>query len=172
MQHIRYHWIVAALALCLVQLPTTMAHADSDLKITDGLVVAIEYTLTLNDKSVADTNVGGEPLSYVHGKHEILPSLETRLVGLHVGQSKIIEISAADAYGVYNDTAIVMVEKNQIPPDAKVGSILTTQEGQPVRVLDLTGDNAKLDFNHPLAGQDLTFNVKILGVDPPKPTLR
>ena len=145
MQHTTQKSIVATIAMCLALLPSTQTLADADLKIADGLVVAIEYTLTLSDKSVADTNLDGEPLSYVHGQHKILPSLESGLAGMHVGQTKTINISAADAYGVYNDKAIVAVDKNQIPPDAKVGSILTTNEGQPVRVLKLTEDKVMVD---------------------------
>ena len=164
--------MVPAIAMSLWLLTSPQAGADADLQIADGLVVGIEYTLTLDDQSVADTNVGGEPLSYIHGRHQILPSLESGLVGMHVGQTKTIKVKAADAYGVYNQTAIVSVDKNQIPPDAKVGSILSTTDGKPTRVLELTDDTATLDFNHPLAGQDLTFDVTILGVERQKPSVR
>ncbi len=165
MHHITQKAIVAVLPMCLVLLLlSTQALSGADLKITDGHVVTIEYTLTLSDNSVADTNVGGEPLSYVHGQHQILPHLESELAGMHVGQTKIVKVKAADAYGVYSDKAIVSIGKDQIPPDAKVGSILTSNEGHPARILELNEDKAMLDFNHPLAGQDLIFDVKILGV--------
>ena len=84
---------------------------------------------------------------------------------MQVGQTKTITLNAADAYGVYNDKAVVPVDKKKVPPEAKAGSVLTTSDGQLVRILALTEDKAIIDFNHPLAGQGLTFNMKILGVE-------
>ncbi len=168
---IQKKFLTAFIILC--SLPVIpYAFADTNLKVDDELVIAIEYTLILADGSVADTNVGGEPLAYLHGRHEILPALEVALTGMQAEQRKTVKIKAADAYGVYNQTAIMEIPRDQIPKNAKAGSILSTMEGQPARVLELTEKIAKIDFNHPLAGQDLTFDVKIISVTPKQPSVR
>src|SRR5690606_29155538 len=79
------------------------AFAQNDLAIADGMKVSLEYILTLPDKSVADSNVGQEPITFVQGAHEIVPGLEKALEGMKAGQKRRIDVSAQDAYGAYNN---------------------------------------------------------------------
>jgi FKBP-type peptidyl-prolyl cis-trans isomerase SlyD len=132
--------------------------------------VSIEYTLKLDDGTVADTNVGAEPLVYTQGASQILPGLENELLGLKVWDTKQVALTAANGYGEIDADLFQTVPASQIPEDArKAGTQLMaqSQEGQarPVRVHEVKGEEGVMDFNHPLAGKALNFDVKILAVD-------
>lgn len=141
-----------------------------DMTISEGKTVSIEYTLTLEDKAVIDSNVGGKPLTYIQGKRQIIPGLEKELVGLKVGDSKDVTVTPEEGYGPILDDAFVEVRKDQLPEEAwKVGAQVQgqTPQGQVVRgrVLKINEDKATIDFNHPLAGKTLFFAVKILDIE-------
>lgn len=138
--------------------------------ISDGKQVSLEYTLTLEDKSKIDSNVGKEPLVYTQGAHEIIPGLEKQVAGLKVGESKRIEVPPAEGYGAVDPARKQEVEKNRIPEDArKVGAKLTGQgpQGQPIfaQVTEVKDTTVVLDMNHPLAGKKLIFDIKVLKVE-------
>lgn len=140
------------------------------LAIVDGKQVSLEYTLTLEDKSQVDSNVGKAPLVYTQGAHEIIPGLEKQLPGLKVGESKRIEVSATDGYGEVDPARKQEIEKSRIPEDAqKVGAKLTGQGpgGQPIfaQVTEVKEGTVVLDLNHPLAGKKLIFDIKVLKVE-------
>jgi len=135
-----------------------------------GSQVSIEYTLTLDGGEVADTNVGGSPLKYEQGSGQILPALESELLGLAVGATKEVDLSAEQGYGPVNTELYDTVEAAQIPEDARtVGAMLVAQapngEQRPVRVHEVKGEEIVLDLNHPLAGKALHFAVKIIAID-------
>ncbi len=137
--------------------------------VSQGKNVSIEYTLTLEDKSVIDSNVDAEPLSFVLGSHEIIPGLENALEGMRVGESKKVTVKPEDAYGLVSKDAVSEVKKEQVPQDAlQVGAVLQGQspDGQVIlaRVVEIKEETVLLDYNHPLAGQTLYFDVKILDV--------
>jgi len=160
------------LAAVLYALSITTAatvRADEQLPIADGLEVGLEYTLTLADKTKVATNIDGPPLTYVQGSHQIIPSLETAMVGLKVGDTKHAEIAAKDAFGPYDEKAVMTVKKDQVPPDTAAGSMLSSSDGRPVKVLEVKESEVVLDLNHPLAGKDLVFDVKVLSVGKPAP---
>jgi FKBP-type peptidyl-prolyl cis-trans isomerase 2 len=162
------HLLLIAASVIAIGTASWMApvRAESD-QIADGLKVSLEYTLTLSDKTVVDSNVGRAPLSYIQGEHQIVPGLEKALSGMKVGQQKRIEVPSAQAYGDYDKAARVTVEKSKVPPDLKVGTMLRSADGRPVTVLEVGDKSVVLDLNHPLAGKNLTFDVKILKVDKP-----
>lgn len=142
--------------------------------IVDGKQVSLEYTLTLEDKSKVDSNVGKDPLVFTQGAHEIIPGLEKKISGLKVGESKQIEISPEDGYGPVDPQRKQEVEKEKVPEDArKVGAKLTGQgpDGRMVfaQVTEVKDKTVILDLNHPLAGKKLFFEIKVLKVeDAPK----
>lgn len=160
---------VLTLLLCGSLFAAPQARAESGLAVADGLKVSIEYTLTLPDKSVAESNVGEAPFSYIQGAQQVVPGLEKGLAGLKAGQTKRVNVPAEQGYGVYDDKRRIKVPRNKIPSEAKVGSMLMDRSGRPVKVLELTNDSATLDLNHPLAGKALTFDVKILNVEKVEP---
>lgn len=138
--------------------------------IKEGSTVSIEYTLTLDDGATADSNVGGEPLVYNQGEQEILPALEEALVGLAEGDSKQVKLTAEQGYGLVDPEGFQEVTPDMVPEDARtVGTMLIASdpEGnrQPIRVHEVGADKIVLDFNHPLAGQALTFDIRILAVE-------
>ena len=138
--------------------------------IENGKKVSVEYTLTLEDGSVADSNVGGEPLVYEQGSQTILPALEAAMQGMQVDQSKRVTLSAADGYGEIDPKKHLKVQKDRVPAEGQeLGQILTVSDAQGreqmVRVVDVQDEVLILDFNHPLAGQTLHFEVKVLGIE-------
>lgn len=144
--------------------------------IADGKQVSLEYTLTLEDKSQIDSNVGKDPLIFTQGAHEIIPGLEKKLSGMKVGESKKIEVSPEEGYGPVDPQRKQEVEKMKIPEDArKVGAKLTGQgpDGRMVfaQVTEVKDDTVVLDLNHPLAGKKLFFDIKVLKVEDAPKTL-
>lgn len=148
---------------------------DKSMTVTNGKLIEIEYTLKLEDKSTVDSNVGGDPLQFVQGEHQIIPGLESALDGMAVGTSKHVVVKPEEGYGPVDPKAIKEVEKSKIPPTGlKVGSELQGRDpdGRSVyaKVKEIKESTVVLDFNHPLAGQKLLFDVKVLKVlDPPAP---
>lgn len=138
--------------------------------VENGRQISIEYTLTLDDGTTADTNVGEEPLTFTHGDGEILEALEAALAGLEVDDEKQVRISAEDGYGLVDPDAFDRVELDAIPADARqVGTMLVAEDEdgnqQSVRVHEIGADEIVLDLNHPLAGQALNFAVRILAIE-------
>ena len=139
------------------------------LSISDGKFVSLEYTLTLEDKKVLDTNVGGDPLNYTQGTQQIIPGLEVALLGMKPGERKQVIIEPKNGYGEIDEKRIKEIPIEQIPADArKVGMQLEGQSpnGQVIHstVKEIKEKMIVLDFNHPLAGKKLFFDVKILDV--------
>jgi FKBP-type peptidyl-prolyl cis-trans isomerase SlyD len=137
--------------------------------VSSGVKVSIEYTLRLDDDRVVDTNVGSGPLTYVHGSREIVPGLERALEGMKIGDSKRVTLTPEEGYGVVNPEAFVEVKKEQIPKDAlRVDAELEGRDASgrvfQIRVAEIKSETVVLDFNHPLAGRTLRFEVKILDI--------
>src|SRR5262245_4159004 len=104
--------VIALLAVALSIAVGSQALAD-DQVVADGKKVSFEYTLKA-DKAVVDTNVGKDPVSYVHGENQIIPGLEKAFTGMKVGESKHVDIAAKDAYGAYDEKAKVTIEKSKV----------------------------------------------------------
>lgn len=142
---------------------------SEDLKVQDGHVVSMEYTLKV-DGMVTDSSEGQDPLEYVHGAGNIIPGLEREMTGMSVGDSKDVKIAAAEGYGERDDSAFMDVPRDQFPNEIpmNVGTELQVQNqaGQPMfaRIEKVEDKNVRLNFNHPLAGKDLHFNVRVIGL--------
>ena len=165
---------VLAVLLVMTLTPATSQAADTKQTVTEGKNVSLEYTLTLDDKSVIESNVGKQPLTYTHGTQQIIPGLEKALEGLAVGDTKEVTVAPAEGYGEKDPNALQEVQKTLIPSDALVvGARLEgqTPDGHTVypRVAEIKDDTVMLDFNHPLAGKTLHFNVKILDIQQEQP---
>lgn len=140
-----------------------------DAVVTAGKKVKMDYTLTVNNDQV-ETSVGKKPLEFIDGDRMIIPGLERGIEGMRVGEEKIITVSPKDAYGEADPKALKEFPKNKMPTNVepKVGMVLraTAPDGQsfPAVIAQIKGDTVILDFNHPLAGKQLTFKVKILDI--------
>lgn len=166
--------VVCGFFLMFVTFMTSVQAQTSDgetpMTVSDGKTISMEYTLTLEDQKVIDTNVGKAPLKFTQGSHQIIPGLETALEGMKKGESKQVTVAPEQAYGVSNPQAIQEVPIDKIPPEArKVGMTLQGKDanGRMVhpRVTEVKEQVVVLDFNHPLAGKTLNFDVKILDVE-------
>lgn len=133
--------------------------------IKEGSKVKFDYTLTVEGK-VADTSAGHGPLEYVHGAGHIIPGLEEELLGMKVGDKKTVNVKAEKAYGLVLEEAIRRVPKEAVggAENLKVGDMVgASNAGHTFRAIvkEITDKEVVLDFNHPLAGKDLTFEVEI-----------
>ncbi len=134
----------------------------------ENCVVGIEYEVKeAGTTEVVDSKKGAEPLEFIIGKGQIIPGLETALVGMAKGESGDIMVSAADAYGDVNPEAKQILPIDQFAGvDLIEGMALYGQgeDGQTVQVTVKSFDDKEVnvDFNHPLAGKDLMFSVTVL----------
>jgi FKBP-type peptidyl-prolyl cis-trans isomerase SlyD len=159
--------VILSILLSAVLIPANAQEQAST--VSTGMEIAVEYTLKLDDKAVFESNVGAEPLIYVQGAHQIVPGLEKALEGTKVGESKQVTVSPDEGYGTIDQEAFLEVEKARIPPEAhNVGATLQGQtasgEVLRARVTEVKDSTVVLDFNHPLAGKTLYFEVKILQI--------
>ncbi len=138
--------------------------------VQDGAVVSLAYTLRLSNGEVIDYSEAEDPLEYLHGAENIIPGLERELSGLHVGDSKEVELAPDDGYGAYDPEEVEVVERTLLPKDLqlKLGMVLAISDDQgnlsEAYVREIGPKNVTLDFNHPLAGQRLFFSVQVLGI--------
>ncbi len=130
----------------------------------------VHYTGKLDDGTIFDSSREREPLSFTLGAGQVIPGFDDALMGMTVGDSKTVRIPADQAYGEHRDDLVLEVTLDQFPADAnpQVGQQfeLRTQSGQPIpaTVTEVSGSTAKLDANHPLAGQALTFELELVAV--------
>lgn len=136
--------------------------------IQDGETVLVHYKGQLADGTVFDSSADREPLTVAMGKGEVIPGFEQALLGMDVGQSKTIEIPCAEAYGPRSDEMVFELPRTQmaddVEPEAGQMLQLTVEDGGQymVQVVDVNAEIVKVDGNHPLAGQDLTFDIQVV----------
>ena len=140
--------------------------------VQDGLVVSMEYTLSV-DGEVLDSSKDAGPLQFLAGYDNIVPGLEREMTGMKIGESKDVLVLPEDGYGEFDEEAFMKVPRSEFPADMEL------EEGLELNVTDEDGQNqlafvenfndevVRLDFNHPLAGAELQFNVKVVGLREP-----
>ena len=140
--------------------------------VQNNVVVSMEYTLQV-DKEEIDSSKGQDPLQFLVGHGNIISGLEREMIGMKVGESKEVVIAPAEGYGEFDEQAFMDVPRSAFPKDMTIeeGSELTVRDdsGQSryARVDTIEGENVTLNFNHPLAGDELHFNVKVVGLREP-----
>jgi len=141
-------------------------------KIEDGVIVSLAYTLTV-DGDVLDQSSDDDPLLYLHGADNIIPGLERALAGLAVGDNKKVVVEPGDAYGEYDPDDVQEVERELFPADVDLqeGVVLLMRDETgnqfEATVVEIDDDVVTLDFNHPLAGETLTFEVRVVSLREP-----
>ncbi len=140
--------------------------------INQDSAVTLHFTIKMQDGSVADsTHNMGKPAKFVMGDCSLSENFEQCLLGLQVGEQKAIELKAADAFGMPNPDHIHHMDRTKFGGEAEVevGTIMAFSgpDGMeiPGIITEIAGDSVTVDFNHPLAGQDVTFEVEILSVE-------
>lgn len=134
-----------------------------------GDTVRVHYKGTLDDGSVFDSSEGREPLEFTLGGGQVIPGFEQGVQGMSVGDERTINIPSSDAYGEHRGELLLRVPREQFPPDVtpEVGQQLQMSDGQQtfvVTVQEVQDDAVVLDANHPLAGQALTFELKLVDI--------
>ena len=133
-----------------------------------GYNVKVHYTGKLNDGTVFDSSVGSEPLGFAVGAGQVIAGFEEAVMGMEVGESKVVHIPVEKAYGVRNEELVMEVPIEQVPPDLhpEIGLRLEMGgvNGEIMRVVvtDISATHITLDANPPLAGKELTFTIELL----------
>ena len=135
----------------------------------DGDTVQVHYTGTLGDGTVFDSSVGSDPLEFTLGEGGVIPGFEEAVRGMSPGDTKTTTIPADEAYGPHEAGAVFQVGRDQMPDvEPEVGQQLGLQhpsgEMIPAIVTAVTSEAVTIDANHPLAGQDLTFEIQLVGI--------
>lgn len=140
--------------------------------IQQNSAVTLHFTIKLNDGSVADsTHNMGKPAKFVIGDQSLSDNFERCLLGMQTGESKTIELAADDAFGQPNPDNIHHMDRSKFAGqeglEAGVIMAFSGKDGVeiPGIITDVSGESVTVDFNHPLAGQDVTFEVEILSVE-------
>jgi peptidylprolyl isomerase len=137
-------------------------------KIND--LVRVHYTGSLKDGTVFDSSVDRQPLEFKIGHGVIISGFENGIIGMNEGETKVISIPPQDAYGPHRDDLVGIIEKARIPDNVtpKVGMVLKIRspEGETIKVTvaDVNETGVTLDMNHPLAGKELIFELKLIEV--------
>ncbi|MCF6157475.1 MAG: peptidylprolyl isomerase [wastewater metagenome] len=136
-----------------------------------GDTVKVHYTGKLNDGTVFDSSSNRDPLEFTIGDHELIPDFEKAVVGMSPGESKTVKVKSENAYGPHKDEMVMVVNRDQFPEDVtpEVGQQfkVRTTDGRTtvVTVADVTESTVTLDANHPLAGKDLVFDIRLVEVE-------
>jgi FKBP-type peptidyl-prolyl cis-trans isomerase 2 len=137
--------------------------------IESGKTVKVHYKGTLIDGSVFDSSEGRDPLEFEVGGGMVIPGFDAAVVEMDVDETKTVNIPCAEAYGDRRDEMVGQIPRTNLPEDIKpeVGMMLSMQspEGEmPVRIVEMVDETLTLDANHPLAGEDLTFELTLVGI--------
>ena len=132
--------------------------------------VRVHYTGILEDGSVFDSSTGRDPLEFTVGSGQVIPGFDQAVAGMKPGDERKVTIPAAEAYGSRRDDLVIEVERERLPDnlDPQIGQQLQlSQEGQSfvVRIAEVSEESVTLDANHPLAGEDLTFELQLVEID-------
>jgi peptidylprolyl isomerase len=135
-----------------------------------GDTVSVHYTGRLDDGTVFDSSEGNAPLEFAIGSGNVIPGFEQAVIGMSPGDSKTATITSDDAYGPYYEERVLVVDRQQIPSDMPIdigAQLQIQQQGGmmiPVVITDITDAEVTLDANHPLAGEDLIFEIRLVAI--------
>lgn len=141
----------------------------NELTVADGQMVTLEYVLSLDDGEEYEISEENSPLEFVQGQGQIIAGLENALYGMQIGEKKEIVVEAADGYGEYDRDDLEIVPRKSLPADLElsVGSVLQFRDKKTdvvhiANVVKYDNDKVLMDFNHPLAGETLYFQVRVV----------
>jgi FKBP-type peptidyl-prolyl cis-trans isomerase SlyD len=140
-------------------------------KVGENVVVSLDYVLTLGDNREVDRSDKDAPMEYLHGYNNIIPGLEKELTGLEVGDEKMVVVQPELGYGERDPDGMAEFPRNTFPDShhLEVGETVRMRdkdsgESYQAYISELDSDKVLLDFNHPLAGETLHFQIKIAGL--------
>ena len=132
-----------------------------------GDTVKVHYTGKLDDGTIFDTSADREPLQFTIGERQLIPDFEQAVVGMNPGESKTIQIPSDNAYGPHHEEMTMVIDRSEFPKDVEPQVDQRLQVSQAdgqafaVTVTAVSEAEVTLDANHPLAGQDLTFDIQL-----------
>jgi FKBP-type peptidyl-prolyl cis-trans isomerase 2 len=143
----------------------TQTEAVSEFIAQDGDIVEVHYVGTLDDGSEFDSSRDrGEAFSFSVGSGQVISGFDEAVRGARVGDVNTVRMEASDAYGEWSEDNVREVPFNPEQGDVKVGDQVYLTSGQPAVILEVTDEIVKLDANHPLAGEALTFEIEVLAI--------
>ena len=136
-----------------------------------GDTVKVHYTVKMKDGTVCGSSVDRDPLQFTIGKGQTVQAMEKAVVGMSPGQSKTIDIPSDQAFGPHRQELVAVIKRDQFPQEVKpeVGQQLELKQSEGsdtvvVTITDVSASTVTLDANHPLAGKDLTFEIKLVEI--------
>ena len=132
-----------------------------------GNTVTVQYVGTLDNGRIFDSTTDEEPLEFTIGNNQVFPALEQGVIGMAVGEVRNIVLKAFEAYGPHRKENILILNRNRFPADKPltVGQKLSIEFGggqaRVMMLTEITEESVTLDGNHPLAGHDLTFALRL-----------
>jgi FKBP-type peptidyl-prolyl cis-trans isomerase SlyD len=133
-------------------------------------VVTMNFTLKDDTGKVLDSTEGNEPFSFISGSNQILPKLEEKVGEMLIGSKKNVVLQPEDGYGTYQEDAVRIVKRSEFPKDIEIDKgmsfLAKSPQGKDIQffVKEIDGDDITVDFNHPLAGKALHFNLELLNL--------
>jgi peptidylprolyl isomerase len=136
----------------------------------EGDTVTVNYTGTLDDGTVFDSTVGGDPLTFVIGDGTMIEGFDKAVRGMKVGEIKTVTIPADEAYGEYYEDLVIVLDREELPDDIVVGQQLMLRSAEAevwhyFTVIDISDTEVTLDGNVKLAGEDLTFEIELVSIE-------
>ena len=137
--------------------------------VAEGKLVKVNYTLTVNG-TVVDSSKEDEPFEFRIGDNQVIPGFEEALMGMRAGEKKSFQVTPEKGYGQEDPRGIQTITRDKLPTDRdpEVGMTLHAKmpNGQtiPVRITEVKVDAVVLNFNHPLSGKTLDFNVEVIEI--------
>jgi FKBP-type peptidyl-prolyl cis-trans isomerase SlyD len=142
----------------------------ADATVGNGKVVTLEFTLTNDEGEQIDSTSGDVPLAYLHGSENVVPGIERALSGKSVGDKVSVDLTPDEGYGERDAPGPESVPRDAFPEDMELAEgvelVLEDDEGNaiPAWIVGLEEDAVLVDFNHPLAGMKLHFDLEILTI--------
>jgi len=135
----------------------------------NGDQVSVHYKGTLDSGDIFDSSEGRAPLNFTLGEGQVIAGFDDAVEGMALGETRTVRIPPEEAYGGRDEELIRIIDRAQLPPgDLEIGQVFRARDdrGGAIRltVVEIGDDNVTLDGNHPLAGQALTFEIKLVSI--------
>ncbi|MFT6288038.1 MAG: FKBP-type peptidyl-prolyl cis-trans isomerase SlpA [Alcanivorax sp.] len=144
----------------------------SEVPVSESTRVFLNFSISLEDGSEVDNNFGGDPVDFVVGDGSLLPGFERAMFGMSAGQRQLLTIAPENAFGQPNDNNVQLMKRDQFDDDMELEIGLLFSFGDaaggelPGMVISFDDDEVSVDFNHPLSGRTILFDVLVHRVEP------
>ena len=163
----RRRTVAVAIHASFLALAIVAAACSKPPAIEQGKQVSMLYEAKTIEGAVVDVNPEQGPLKFVVGTGMIQPKVEAKLIGMRAGEERTFAVE--DAYGPYDEEKTGTLTRNALPDEPKVGDEIQMASGMTSKIKEIYDDHVVLDLNHPLAGKEIVFTVKIVDVGDPSP---